>query len=641
MPFALNRYWRLLSAYLAPHRGRLALLAALIVAATGLQLVGPQLIGRFIDAATTGSAQAALLGLAISYIVAAVAQRTANFGALYVGETLGWEATNSLRADLARHVIGLDLGFHKAHTPGELIERLDGDVTALANFFSQLSVFVAANGLLISGILVALWLQDWRVGLGLTLYALLSLVALGLVQRLGQRRWEQVRAADSRTVGFLEERLQGTEDIRSAGAEAHTLRQFDELLHTRMGAFRSARMAGNLAYVATNFLSIVGYAAGLALGAALFLAGSASIGEAYLIVAYVGMLASPLDKLREQAQDLQKAGASIDRVAALFAAQPLVREHVSATLPAGALAVEFVAVTFAYADDTPTTDAPLDHEGAKGREPPRKRPRAVRGPEVRAVRAPSRRSRSRSSRRSRSRPSTVHRLPPPVLQHVSLSLRPGEILGLLGRTGSGKSTLSRLLFRLYDPQGGAIRLGGADLRSLALGDLRRRVGMVTQEVQLFQASVRENLTMFDPLIDDAQVEAALRALGLWEWASGLPHGLDTALGGGGQGLSAGEAQLLAFTRVFLKDPGLVILDEASSRLDPATERLLEQAIDRLLAGRSAIIIAHRLATVERADSIAILEGGRLAELGPRVALAANPGSHFARLLRTGIEEVLA
>jgi len=224
---------------------------------------------------------------------------------------------------------------------------------------------------------------------------------------------------------------------------------------------------------------------------------------------------------------------------------------------------------------------------------------------------------------------------------VSLSLRPGEILGLLGRTGSGKSTLSRLLFRLYDPQGGAIRLGGADLRSLALGDLRRRVGMVTQEVQLFQASVRENLTMFDPLIDDAQVEAALRALGLWEWASGLPHGLDTALGGGGQGLSAGEAQLLAFTRVFLKDPGLVILDEASSRLDPATERLLERAISRLLAGRSAIIIAHRLATVERADSIAILEGGRLAELGPRVALAANPGSHFARLLRTGIEEVLA
>ena len=477
MPFALNRYWRLLSTYLAPYRGRLALLATLIVAATGLQLIGPQLIGRFIDAATAGSAQAALLGLAAAYIVAAVAQRAANFGALYVGETLGWAATNSLRADLARHVIGLDLGFHKAHTPGELIERLDGDVTALANFFSQLSVFVAANGLLISGILVALWLQDWRVGLGLTLYTLVSLVALSLVQRLGQRRWEQVRAADSRTVGFLEERLQGTEDIRAAGAEAHTLRQFDQLLGIRMGAFRSARMAANLAYAATNFLSTLGYAAGLALGAALYLAGSASIGQAYLIVAYVGMLASPLDKLREQAQDLQKAGASIDRVAALFAAQPLVREHVSATLPEGALAVEFDAVTFAYNDDgrPPTTDAPLDHEGAKGREPPRKRPRAVRGPEVRAVRAPSRRSRSKPWRRSRSRPSTVHRLPPPVLQHVSLSLRPGEILGLLGRTGSGKSTLSRLLFRLYDPQGGAIRLAGADLRSLALGDLRRRV----------------------------------------------------------------------------------------------------------------------------------------------------------------------
>jgi ATP-binding cassette, subfamily B, bacterial len=578
MPFALDRYWRLLAAYLAPNRGRLALLAALVVAATALQLAGPQLIGRFLDAATAGGG--ATLGLALAYIAAAVGQRAANLGAVYLGENLGWRATNSLRVDLTRHVLGLDLGFHKAHTPGELIERLDGDVTGLANFFSQFSVFVVANALLVLGILGALWWQDWRVGLGLSVYALLCLGVLAGVQGVGQRRWERVNAASARTLGFLEERLQGTEDLRASGAEAHTLAQYDALLTATMDATRSARLAGNVSYAATTFLTTAGYAAGLALAAAIYLAGAATIGQAYLIVAYVGMLAGPLDRLRAQADDLQRAGASVGRIAALFAERPLVQERVRAELPAGPLSVAFEGVTFAY-DDLP------------------------------------------------------------VVHDLALTLRPGELLGLLGRTGSGKSTLGRLLLRLYDPQAGAIRLGGHDLRDLALGDLRGRVGVVTQEVQLFQATVRENLTLFDPALDDGRLEAALRALGIWEWACALPQGLDTPLGGGGHGLSAGEAQLLAFARVLLRDPGLIILDEASSRLDPATERLLERAIERLLAGRTAIIIAHRLGTVARADSIAILEGGRLVEHGPRAELAADPASRFARLLRARNAELLA
>jgi ATP-binding cassette subfamily B protein len=616
MPFALDRYWRLLAAYLSPHRGRLAALALLIVCGIGLQIVGPQLIGRFIDGATSGGAQNALLWLAVAYIAAGLVQRAASLGAAYVGENLGWKATNSLRADLARHVVGLDLGFHKAHTPGELIERIDGDVTALANFFSQFSVFVLANALLIGGVLVALWLEDWRVGLGLACYALLSLGALGGLQRIGQRRWERARAARAREVGFLEERLQGTEDIRASGAEAHTLRQFDELIVASQNLDRSARIGGNISYAATNFLSIAGYAMGLLLGASLFLAGATSIGGAYLIVAYIGMLAAPLDRLREQAQDLQRAGASIDRVSALFAEQPLVRERVTAALPGGALGVELHGVTFSYEDGGPqATDDPsgkgtTEQGGVEGE---------ISGAEPLSV---------------------VGRRSSVVLDSIDLKLAPGETLGLLGRTGSGKTTLTRLLFRLYDPQAGAVHVGGVDLRGLGLDDLRGRVGMVTQDVQLFQASVRQNLTLFDRGIDDARLEAALRTLGLWEWVCRLPQGLDTPLGGGGHGLSAGEAQLLAFTRVFLKNPGLLILDEASSRLDPATERLLERAIDRLLEGRTAIVIAHRLGTVARADSIAILDGGRLVEHGRRVALADNPASRFSRLLRAGIEEVL-
>jgi ABC-type multidrug transport system fused ATPase/permease subunit len=160
-------------------------------------------------------------------------------------------------------------------------------------------------------------------------------------------------------------------------------------------------------------------------------------------------------------------------------------------------------------------------------------------------------------------------------------------------------------------------------------------------VQLFNASVRDNLTFFDPTISDDRIRFALRELELLEWVESFPQGLDTLLQTGGEGLSAGEAQLLAFARVFLKDPGLIILDEASSRLDPATERLLERAITRLLAGRTAIIIAHRLGTVQRADRIMILEQGRMVEYGERLALVNDPGSRFAQLLQTGLEQELA
>jgi ATP-binding cassette subfamily B protein len=211
---------------------------------------------------------------------------------------------------------------------------------------------------------------------------------------------------------------------------------------------------------------------------------------------------------------------------------------------------------------------------------------------------------------------------------------------LLGRTGSGKTTLARLLFRLYDPKSGCIEINGADVRNARLETLRRRIAIVTQDVQLFRASVRDNLTFFDSSISDQQILATLNELELGDWYRSLPQGLDTELDTGSRSLSAGEAQLLAFTRVFLRNPGLVILDEASSRLDPATEQRLERAIDRLLENRTAIIIAHRLETVHRADQIMILDAGMVSEYGDRQQLATDRGSRFYRLLQTGLEEVL-
>jgi ABC-type multidrug transport system fused ATPase/permease subunit len=224
-----------------------------------------------------------------------------------------------------------------------------------------------------------------------------------------------------------------------------------------------------------------------------------------------------------------------------------------------------------------------------------------------------------------------------VLDEISFTLAPGKSLGLLGRTGGGKTTITRLIARLYDPDRGVVRVGGHDLRTLRSESLRRSVGVVTQDVQLFQASVKDNLTFFAERPDE-EILDVLERVGLGPWIRQL--GLDTTLGAGGQGLSVGEQQLLAFARVFLQDPGVVILDEPSSRLDPVTEMLLATATERLYAGRTVVIIAHRLETVRLADEIMVVDAGRIVEHGPRQMLAADQSTRYAALLATGRGEIL-
>jgi len=576
-----GHYWRLLVTYLKPQWRSVVLLSILLMSNLALQLINPQVIRYFIDATQAGSPLPTLLIAAGLFLAIAFLQRTVAFSSTYTAENVGWTATNALRADLALHCLRLDMSFHKTHTPGELIERIDSDVTTLAGFFSQFIIQVLGNALLIGGVLLLLWREDWRVGITLTLYSILTFVTLRLLQKVAVKQWASERQANAEFYGFLEEHLTGMEDIRAAGAEPYVTRLLFSLLRRLLETYRRARVVSNLTFFSTNFLYVIGYTAGLALGAYLYIQHQITIGTAYLFVYYIGMLSTPLQTIKEQVEDLQQASASIERVEELFHIQSRLQDQGHTTLPSNALAVAFRSVTFSY-------------DGQQN-----------------------------------------------VLQDISFQLQPGKVLGLLGRTGSGKTTIARLLFRLHDPATGGIYLDGKELRAVALEDLRSHVGMVTQDVQLFHASIRDNLTFFNRRISDERIEQALKELELWQWLQSLPQGLDTRLGAGGHGLSAGEAQLLAFARVFLKHPGLVILDEASSRLDPLTERLLERAIDRLLAGRTGMVIAHSLQTVQRADDIMILEHGRIVEYGPRIALANDPNSRFSRLLQTGLQEVMA
>ena len=580
MNLPIQRYWALLVKYLRPQRGRALLLALLLLTNIGLALLNPQIMRFFIDTALAGGALQTLIQAALLFLGIAIAGQALNIGTNYLSEQVGWNATNALRFDLMVHCLGLDLSFHKAHTPGELIERIDGDVQKLANFFTHFMVQILGNALLMIGVLIVLWLEDWRVGAGLSGFALLALALMIRIRTLAIPYWLQVRQIEANFYGFLGEQLTSTEDIQTSGAQAYVLQRFYTLLRGWLPVLTRANLAGYAMRMTTIAIFAIGTIVAFGLGAMLYYQSAITIGTVFLIVHYTDLLRIPLMQIRNQLTDLQEAEASIGRIEALLQTQSKLPAGQGAALPTGPLAVAFQDVSFSY-------------EGEEQ-----------------------------------------------VLQAISFHLTPGRVLGLLGRTGSGKSTLARLLLRLYDPTAGEIQIGQIrpDLADLAL--LRKRVGMVTQDVQLFQASVRDNITFFNPAISDTQILAVLEDLGLGSWLATLPDGLATELAAGNASLSAGQAQLLAFARIFLADPGLVILDEASSRLDPATEGLIERAVEKLLRNRTAILIAHRLGTVQRADEILILEKGRILEQGERVKLASDPTSHFYRLLQVGLEEVL-
>ncbi len=580
MNVSLRQYQDLLASYLWPQRGRVALLAVFILGNTGLLLVTPQILRSFIDTAQTGQGFTTLVTLALLFGGVALGQQVVSVLATYFTERVAWTATNALRADLARHCLGLDMSFHHEHTPGEMIERVDGDVNNLGNFLSTFTVQIVGSCLLLVGILVLLYREEWRAGLGFTLFVLLSVTVLVRLRNISVPYWRARSEVRANMFGFLEERLTGTEDIRAANAQPYVLRRFYELTREWMSKEMRAGLAIGVFWNTNETIWAVGSAASLALGAYLFLDEAITLGTVYMLFHYATMVVQPISRLTQELEQLQHASASILRLGELLHTRSTILDGAGVAYPAGALSVEFDNVTFGY-----------------------------------------------------------HR-EQTVLQDISFRLAPGRTLGLLGRTGSGKTSLTRLVCRLYDPQDGTIRLGGQDIRHSTLPDLRDRIGMVTQNVQLFHGTVRDNLTLFDPDISDERLREVTAELGLGSWYAALPDGLDTLLAQD-SGLSAGEAQLLAFARVFLRPAGLVILDEASSRLDRGTERLIERALDRLAADRTVIVIAHRLTTVQRVDEIMILEDGFIQEHGDRQRLASDPRTRFHGLLRTGLEEVLA
>ncbi len=490
----------LLAAYLRPEQARLLVLGVVLLVATLSPVAGPVLLGYAIDAALDGEPTADIVRLAVVFLVVTVGADALQVLVTWQSVGLAWRVGNRLRLDLARHALRLDLDWHGRHSAGLLIERLDGDVEAIVDFSSVAVLQLLGNAILLSGVLVVSFVIDWRAGLLIMGSVAVATFLLVRLRSVAVPAHDAEREIQSQLYGDLEERLGGIEDLRANGAGAYAVHRLEHHSSRWWHAARRAALLGDSSYAAAATAFSAGSVLTLGVGVLLQRDGLLTLGSLLAVFRFSQMVRQPIERIAEQMRELQKATAGARRAGRLLATVPSIPEGKGVPLPSGPLPVDLDDVAFAYAGDSD------------------------------------------------------------VLVDLDLHLAPGTRVGVVGRTGSGKSTLGRLLARLWDVTAGSVRLGGVDVRDADTSDLRRRVAVVSQDVELLRASLRDNLTFLGTVsATDEQLLRALDDVGLAEWAAGLDAGLDTVLDGG-SGLSAGQAQLLAFARVLLADPGLVVLD---------------------------------------------------------------------------------
>lgn len=448
--------------YLSPVKWRLLLLLVLLLASTGMQLFNPQVVQRFIDTAAEGGTLESLLFLAGLFLVVAFSNQLIAVAVSYLGNDVSWRATNRLRGDLLLHCLRLDMKFHNEKTPGEMIERIDGDVTSVSNFFAMFIVQVIGSFVLLTGILGFMFTVNVPIALVMTLFTLLSILFMVVIRNWGVNSSKQEREASASLFGLIEERIAGIEDVQGNGNVGYVMNRYFKLMRTVFLKGRRAWMMRVIPWNTTVVLFALAVTAVLLLGVRYYFAGEISLGTLFLIYQYTQMLNDPIEQLGDQVQEFQKAKSGMLRSRELLSLHSDIAGGEEDVLPEGALELEFDNVNFSYTEEKP------------------------------------------------------------VLQNITFRVKPGERLGIIGRTGSGKSSLSRVLLRLYNIDSGVIRVGGIDITSMKLPALYRRVGMVTQDVQLFDGSLRDNLTLFNGEITDAEILETTERLGLRHWIDAQP-----------------------------------------------------------------------------------------------------------------------
>jgi len=577
-----------------PHRGLLALgsLAVLTQSAAGLAM--PYLVKVAIDQGVVPRRLEVLDRVAVAYILLAGVQLLAGRLEILTVAAVGQRVLYAVRSKLFGHLQTLSLDFYEHERTGRVVARMTNDIDAMSDLVTDGLVTFITSVITLIGIAIILVLLDWQLALAtLTVAPLLALAATRF-RRQSAAAWRRVREAATVVTVQLQEALAGVRAIQAFRREASTAERFSVATHDERRAHQRTIALASLFFPGVEFAGAAASVVVLGVGGREVLSGGLEIGTLAAFLLYLRSLFDPVQQLSELYDTFQSATTGAERVGAVLSVQPTVREApdpIPLLAPRGEVRLD--RVRFAY-----TTDP--------------RQSLATGEPEV---------------------PSTG----PEVLHGVDLLVPAGSTLALVGPTGAGKSTVAKLIARLYDPLSGRVTLDGHDLRQVRLADLRRAMGYVPQEGFLFSsfdstrpATVADNIRFGRPDATRAEIEAAVRAVGAEPVINALPKGLDTEVGERGVKLSAGERQLVSFARAWLADPALLILDEATSNLDVVTEARLQQALRRLRQGRTTIVIAHRLSTVIDADQIAIVEDGRVVEVGSPDDLIAR-GGRFADL----------
>ena len=483
---------------------------------------------------------------------------------------VGQRMVIGLRRDLFDHLTGLSLRYFSQQKAGWIIARLTSDVDAVSDVLSQGMPTLIANLVLLPAAVIALLIADWRLGLVVFAIVPFALALTRWFQRTSHVALVETRNRIGVVTAQIAESVSGMAVIQAFNRERRFQAQFDELNAANREQNVYTQKIFSIFFPAIEFLGVIATGAVLYTGSTLLGNHTITIGTLITALYLLQLVFQPLQELSDVYGQLQSGAAAMVKIAAILDEEPgIVEPDTPYVLPRIEGNLEIDDVTFAY-----------------GREP--------------------------------------------VLHSIDITVPAGGCLALVGESGGGKSTLARLVGRFYDPDSGAVRVDGVDLRDVALRSYRRQLGVVLQDPFLFSGTIASNIRFGKPEATDAEVEAAAAAVGVDRVAARVSDGLDHAVREGGSGLSAGERQLISIARALLADPRILILDEATSNIDRPTEVLIERALDRLLRGRTSIIIAHRLSTVRRADEIVVVERGRIVQRGTERELLAADGP-FRRL----------
>lgn len=564
----MRRLWK----DLAPYRGRLLFAIALLVAQTSALLAGPWLLAIGIDDGILASPpNPGVLNL-VAAIYLGLALASVVLGVFVIRQValVGETFLRDLRTRVFRHLMSLGLDFFEREKTGKLVSRMTADIDALQELVAVGLVAFVQNGLIFVGAVILIFLLNWQLALFVLLLVPPVIVASRWFRNRSNRAYLEVRERVATNLATLQEGLAGVRVVQAFGREGAFTKRFSKTNEAQYHANLQTVRISVRYFPFMELIGVIGIAMIIGIGGGFVERGTVEVGVILAFVLYLNNLFEPIQQLSQLYDTVQKAGAALHKLFELLDTESSIVERAGAVDLARSGAFSVDEVSFAYTGS--------DY----------------------------------------------------VLRDVSLTVGAGERLALVGATGAGKSTLAKLLVRFYDPDIGSISFGGIDLRDATLASLRERIVVVPQEGFLFAGTIRDNIRLGRAEASDADIDAAIDALNLTDRFAAMPEGVDTEVRERGSRLSGGERQLVSLVRAALADPSVLVLDEATSNLDPGTEMVVERALERLMGGRTVIVVAHRLSTAARCDRIAVIDNGRLAEIGTHAELISQRG-HYERL----------